>query len=426
VSRPTEQIRSRQARTAGRDATAAPPAVRSAQPAGLRQQNLSSIMRAVMAHGPVARVDLAAITGMATGTITKLTAELAEAGLLREQEQDTVANTHPGRPRVPVTIDERTHRVVGIHIGLVRTNLGLVDLTGRLVAQLTLPHRRRGFEAVVGQAVDGVHQLVAGHTEAVIGVGASIGGWVDAQGRVREHPVLGWRDVPLRDALYDALSAPTSVDSSFRALVLAERWLGAASGLRHLVHLFVGNVVGAGLLLDGNVYRGASSAAGALDHLPVDGRAEQRCHCGRYDCLHVVAGDLAVLSVARAEGLVPARGTVDHLIAAAREGNTRAHELLARRARQVGTAAGTLIEVLDPQMIVIGGGVVDAPEYLEFVRDGCRRYLADKRPVDVDSLVRASSFGTHDISVSSAAVLLDEVYRDPAGYVPALRELRYG
>ncbi len=78
------------------------------------------------------------------------------------------------------------------------------------------------------------------------------------------------------------------------------------------------------------------------------------------------------------------------------------------------------------ELIVIGGGVVDAPEYLEFVREGCRRYLADKRPVDVDSLVRASSFGTHDISVSSAAVLLDEVYRDPAGYVPALRDLRYG
>lgn len=381
-------------------------------------------MRAVMSSGPVARADLAVMTGMATGTITKLTSVLGEAGLL--QELTAVSRDRiPGRPRVPVAVDDRKYRVVGVHVGLLRTSLCLIDLTGQLVAELRLTHRRRGFDYVMDQAVNGIHELLRGAHGTVVGVGASTGGWVDADsGRVLDHAVLGWRDTPFRGALEEGVKLPVRVDSSFRALALAERWLGEPSSVRDLVQLFVGNVVGAGLVLGGRLYRGATSAAGALDHLPVDGLADEPCTCGRYNCLHVVASDVAVVKHARAQGLVSTSGTVDHVIALARRGNGQADRLLSRRARQVGTAAGILIEVLDPQLVVIGGGVVDAPEYLHHVRQGARGYLADKRPVDVDALIRESSFGTHAISLSSAAILLDELYQDPAAFVPALRDLR--
>jgi predicted NBD/HSP70 family sugar kinase len=314
-----------------------------------------------------------------------------------------------------------------MHIGLLRTSLCLLNLHGELVRELRLTHRQRGFEAVVEEAIGGVRQLLVEDDGVALAVGASTGGWVDAErGVVVEQLVLGWHDVPIRDALEDALGLPVLVDSNFRALALAEHWLGANAGTANLVHLFVGNVVGAGFLLNGRIYRGRTSAAGALDHLAVDGRADEACRCGRRDCLHVVASDVALVRRARAEGLLTGREGGDALIELARSGDHRAGRMLVRRARQVGTAAGVLVELLDPEVVVVGGGVVDAPEYLKHVQEGAARYLADKRDVDIASLVRATSFGTHAISVSSAAVALDAFYQNPGKFVPALRELRYG
>lgn len=397
-----------------------------AQPVDVRRQNFSSILRAVMTHGAVARADLATMTGLTTGTVTKLTAILGEAGLLHEQAAAPRGAT-PGRPRVPVVVDADRFRVVGVHIGLLRTSLCLLNLRGELVTELKVTHRRRPFEAVMQEAIDGVRRLLAGDDGLALAVGASTGGWVDAdRGVVLEQLVLGWHDVPVRDTLESALGLPVRVDSNFRALALAEHWFGANAGTADLVHLFVGNVVGAGFLLNGRVYRGSTSAAGSLDHLAVDGRADEACRCGRRDCLHVVASDIALVRRARADGLLTEREGADALHALARGGDVRAARMLVRRARQVGTAAGILVDLLDPQVVVVGGGVVDDPAYLEHVREGAARYLVDKRDAHIESLVQATSFGTHAISVSSAALALDAFYQDPGAFVSGLRELRYG
>lgn len=398
---------------------------RSAQPYDLRRQNYSAILRTVMQRGPIARSELAALTGMATGTMTKLTSLLGEVGLLRELPAETGKGA-PGRPRTPITIDDSVYRVVGVHFGLRRTNVCLLDLQGRLIAEARLPHRRKGFDPLIAQAVTGVQELVAGTGGTVLGVGATAGGWVDRRaGVVRDHRVLRWKDAPLRDALSAGLLLPTEVDSSFRALAMAERWLGGAQDADDIISLFVGNVVGAGLVLGGQVFRGVTAAAGAVDHLSVGVSGEAACTCGRRDCLHVVASDLAVLARARAAGIVGERGTLEHLIQAAREGRGEANRLLADRAEVVGVAAGTLIEMLDPEVVVIGGGVVDAPEYLRDVQRGASAYLSDKRAVNVSEMVRLSAFGTEGVAVSAASVMLEQIYAAPTDFVPALRELRY-
>ncbi|TCC44934.1 ROK family protein [Kribbella capetownensis] len=400
--------------------------LRSAQPFDVRQQNYSAILRAVMQHGPIARSELSGLTGMATGTMTKLTGLLSEAGLLRELPAESGQGAL-GRPRTPMVVDDRDHRVVGVHFGLRRTTVCLLDLRGALLAEVRLPHRRRGFEPLVAQAVEGIQELTSRTPGRILGVGASTGGWVDREaGVVRDHRVLRWHDAPLRDALASGLGLPTEVDSSFRALAMAERWFGGAQGVDDLIGLFVGNVVGAGFMLGGRVFPGYCAAAGTVDHLSVGVTADEACSCGRRDCLHVAASDLAVLARARKEGLIGTRGTLERLVQAARDGDIRADGLLVARAELVGVAAGTLIDMLDPEVVVVSGGVVDAPEYLESVQRGARAYLRDKRPVDVDSVVRLSAFGTDGVAVSAASVILDRIYAAPAEFVPGLLELRYG
>lgn len=400
--------------------------LRSAQQYHLREQNCSAILRTAMQRGPIARSELSGLTGLATGTVTRLTSLLCSAGLLRELP---AAPEHgaAGRPRTPMVIDDRILRVVGVHFGLRRTTVCLLDLRGQLLAETRLPHRRRGFEPLVGQAVEGIGHLIAQAPGEVLGVGASTGGWVDREsGQVRDHRVLRWRDVPLRAALADGLGLRAEVDSSFRALAMAERWFGGARNVDDLVSLFVGNVVGAGFVLGGQVFQGFRAAAGTVDHLSVGATADETCTCGRRDCLHTAASDLAVLARARRAGLIGARGTLEHLIQAARNGDVRANGVLADRAELVGAAVGALIEMLDPGLVVVSGGVVDAPEYLPSVRQGARAYLRDKRPVDVEAVVRLSAFGTGGVAVSAASVILDRIYSAPSEFVPGLLELRYG
>ena len=410
----------------GRDGALARVRLRSAQPYDLRRQNYSAILRTVLQRGPIARSELAALTGMATGTMTKLTSLLGEVGLLRELPAETGQGA-PGRPRTPITIDESVYRVVGVHVGLRRTTVCLLDLRGQLIAEVRLSHGRKGFEPLLEQAVAGVQGLVAETGGTILGVGASTGGWVDREaGVVRDHRVLRWKDVPLRAALSDGLGLPVEIDSSFRALAMAECWLGDARGVDDVISLFVGNVVGAGFVFGGQVFRGFHAAAGTVDHLSVGVTGDETCSCGRRDCLHVVASDLAVLARARRAGIIGARGTLERLIQSARDGERAAEALLTHRAELVGVAAGTLIEMLDPEVVVVGGGVVDAPEYLRAVHRGAQRYLLDKRAVEVQQVVRLSAFGTEGVAVSAASVILDQIYTSPSDFVPALRELRYG
>ncbi|MBF8186984.1 ROK family transcriptional regulator [Nonomuraea sp. K274] len=400
----------------GRTGTRRP---RPAQLGDIRQQNYSTIMRELMHAGPLARTDLATAIGMSTGAVTKLTAALARAGLLTRAPE--AGPTGVGRPKVPVDIDESTYGVIGVHFGLHRTITCLINLKGRLVDEVHEPHGTTGFEPVVRGAAAAVERMAAAHRVGILGVGASTGGWVDsASGQVEHQPVLGWRDVPLAQELRGMLGLPVVIDSHVRALALAEHWFGAAMGVDNLIHLFVGNVVGAGFIFNGRPYPGARAVAGGLDHLPVAGASGEQCDCGSRSCFKMVAGDLEVARRAREAGLIADDGEIYDVLTLAAGGNGAAQALLRERAELVGRATATLIELLDPELVIVGGGVSAPADHVAAVRETARAKLDADRFRDAGSLIQASAFGPHAVGIAAGAVLLDAVYRSPEVFVPAL------
>lgn len=392
---------------------------RSAQLGDVRKQNVSSIMRVVLGRGPLPRAEIARRTGLAPASVTKLTSMLVAAGVCHElpvAEEDR----QPGRPPVPVAIDREVHRVIGLHFGLLRTSIGVTDLTGELVDEITLPHDDTSFDAVIDQAVTRLRQLTSRRSKMrVLGIGASVGGVVDPRsGVVQEHPALGWRDAPLRDTLARRLRLPVHVDGSVRALAITESWFGAGRDTPSLLHVFVGNVVGAALLVNDRLHRGRRNAAGHLDHFPIGVRTERRCDCGRHDCLQAAASDVALVAEAKQRGILRGRQDFDDLTVLAGEGDQRAVSLLRRRARHVGAAIALLVEILDPHRVVIGGGVVDDPTYLPDIKAAFLKHLHLPLDVDVDDFVRASTFGRHGVTLSPATLCLDAYYRDPMSFLP--------
>ncbi|MGW7680984.1 ROK family protein [Kribbella sp. NPDC054772] len=392
---------------------------RSAQLSDIRQQNYSTIMRELMRSGPTARTDLAAAIGMSTGSVTRLTGALVRSGLVRESAEPTQRGM--GRPKVPVTIDQSTYGVIGVHFGLHRVNICLTDLRGQLLAEAHTTERATSLDRLVRSAARSVRKVIDNHDITVLGIGASTGGWVNStDGQVYSQPVLGWQNAPLALALRDLVDLPVIIDSQVRALALAEHWFGAATGVDNFIHLFVGNVVGAGFVFNGSPYRGAHSAAGGLDHLPVTGRSSEVCTCGNRNCFAMVAGDLETARRARAAGLISDDQEVYDVFALAGAGDARARRLLQDRAGVVGTATATLIELLDPELVVIGGGVSAPVDHVSVVREVAEAKLAAGRGAAAATKILPSAFGPHALGIAAAAIMLDAVYRSPEALVPAL------
>ncbi|MYS41260.1 ROK family protein, partial [Streptomyces sp. SID5998] len=135
-----------------------------------------------------------------------------------------------------------------------------------------------------------------------LAVGFAAGGWVDRDsGTVVRHPLLGWRDVPVREAIGARTGLPVHVDGHARSLVNAERLFGGARGSRSVLHLFVGNVVDAAFATNDEVHYGPRSQAGAIAHLPVPGGTEP-CDCGRVGCLQAELSERTLCRRARAAG----------------------------------------------------------------------------------------------------------------------------
>ncbi|MGI5238061.1 ROK family protein [Dactylosporangium sp. CA-139066] len=394
---------------------------------GLRRRNAAAVLRAVRTRGPLSRTEIALAVGLSPTAVTKITADLVRAGFIGETRDPVPAAREPGRPRVPVELDRTRHRFVGVHIGLRRVTVGLVDLGGEVVAQRARAHgaatrpgsviarARRLVEEVLAQDGAGPGQ--------VLGYGACSGGWVLPEtGVVRELPGLGWRDVALRDGLrIDGLPEP-AVDSSVRALALAEARGGAAQGVDDVLYVFAGNVIGCAHVLGGRVARGRNAAAGTIDHLAGFGgaRAGDPCSCGRGGCLRAVAGDAAVLAAAQEAGLVPAGALIEDLAAVARGDSAHAaaaDALLAERARRIGAAIGALLDLFDPEVVVVGGGVRLALEHFDGLVAAAREHCTlphEETPVRPAALVGPSS-----LIRGAAAPALDAFYSDPLAAVRA-------
>jgi predicted NBD/HSP70 family sugar kinase len=374
--------------------------------------NASAVLQAVIDHGPVARSTIARLGGLSPAAVTRLCAELVAAGLVREVPEAVTAKG-VGRPHVPVEIDTSRRVACGLHIAVRYATLALVDLRGRVIARERIEHAAAHPEVVLSRIARRIPEFLdqrAGQREA-LGLGVASGGWVDrASGVIMENAPLGWRDVPVRELMTAATGLPVHVDSHSRALARAEQLFGDARARSSVVHLFVGNVVDAAFATGGVVHHGPRSAAGAVAHLPLTDRTDP-CSCGGRGCLQAAVSDRALGLQAARQGITQGPA-FDALLAAAQAGDQRALQLFRDRARLVGAAAALLLDVLNPEILVVTeAGVIYLPECLDDLRAEVRARPGLRR--DPRRSIVATSFGGDALPVAAGSVLLDAVYANP-------------
>ena len=274
--------------------------------------------------------------------------------------------------------------IIGIDIGGTNLVVGAVAEDGsRLVALNSEPTRsEEGPDAVLHRLADQarrtIDQVRRDLPDAeVLGVGVGAPGPLDTrQGIVFLTPNLGWVNLPLRQRMADGLGLPATLDNDANCAVLGEWWRGAARGTQHAIGFTIGTGIGGGIIVDGRLYHGASDCAGEFGHMTID-TAGRRCNCGNYGCLEAYASGpaIALRAVEAIERGTPSRipDYVDGLLTgvtaqtvyqAAQDGDDLASEVVRDTARYLGAGVANLVNVFNPEVVVICGGVTLAGDRL--------------------------------------------------------------
>jgi predicted NBD/HSP70 family sugar kinase len=338
-----------------------------------REINRQIVLNLVREHQPISRADLARRMDIGRGMVTSLVDELLGEGAIYE---GATVDAPRGRKPKMLYVRTRDRLVVAVDIRFSRTYLMLSDFGGTPIAleqfdTITDP------DALVQALAARIRRILATHDALgrCEGVGLVVPGMVDQRtGRVVYAPQLGWRDVPLRDALADVLRLPVYIENAPIACALAHMWLGQRGHetSADFVYVTVSDGVGAGVVVNGEVVRGHGNTAGEFGHVPID-LSGPRCLCGATGCLEAHTSNLATLSRYLGQELSPSQTrrvlqetglTIFDVMARARSGDQRAQAALDETARHLGTGLAVIINALNPAQIYVGGEITAAWDQL--------------------------------------------------------------
>jgi predicted NBD/HSP70 family sugar kinase len=319
-----------------------------------RDLNRASILELIGGRGPIARVDIVRELDLSPATVTVLTRELVEDGLVREVD---LAPSNGGRPAIRLGLVGGAAHALGVKIAADRLTAVRVNLEGE-----PLEYAERPFDAAGPGVVDRLGDELAAilgsadtSSPRLLGVGLGVPGIVDAQsaGTV-ESPVLGWRSLPLGARLQERLGVPVLIDNDVNTLAVAERLYGRGRGVEHFLTITIGRGVGLGIVVGGELYRGARGGAGEWGHMRVvdDG---PMCHCGKRGCLEALVSDAALVQAGRDAGLLSPTDDVDNLRELAVAGDREAQQIYEHAGATLGRSVAGLVNVLSPQLILVSG-----------------------------------------------------------------------
>lgn len=368
------------------------PSVTPLQPPHLRLANRAAILHYVRSNSPLSRPQIADAIGLSRPTVAKLIDELVVEGLIREVGLGQSTSSGGKRPGL-VELNAGAAAVAAVSLGEERTEVGVTDLAGRVLMRRVFPTlAEEGPEGVIKRIVAAVTQTLTEFGQSsstpLAGVGAGAPGVVHtANGIVGFSPNLpGWRDVPFGQELARATGLSVTVESQYRAQTLGEVWFGHGQGVQHLVGLGTGVGIGAGVVLDGRVYRGPDDSAGEIGHTTIDPHGTQ-CHCGNMGCWEVYASTTALLRLVRdalwrgehsvlsaqVGGRLEAL-TLDMVLAAAAGGDTLARRYAVdEMGYRLGMGAANLVNVFNPEVVVLFGDItILGEDLLEQIRSSVR------------------------------------------------------
>jgi len=352
----------------------------------LKTINRVSILNAIKSHGPIARTDIAELTGLSPATVTGITAELIDDGLIFAKQEGA---SRGGRRPILLALNSQGAYVVGIKLAEEHATLALTDLNAEIVTKQTVQLTVRDPQGVSHLLAENVQRLLGAaqiNSDRLLGVGVGLAGIIDSQtGVCRVSPHNGWKEVPFAQLLEDELDCLVYLDNNVNALTRVEQLYGMGQNVRDFL--------------------GTRGGGGEFGHMVIDPDGFA-CGCGNRGCLETFAAEPWLLRRASLRGLTVL--TPDDLVAAAEDGNTVALEVLAQGGKVLGYAIASVVNLLNPALIIISGEGVRAGEFLFAPMREMFGHLAE----DVE--IRVEPLSDDTWARGAASLVLGKVFSVPA------------
>jgi predicted NBD/HSP70 family sugar kinase len=372
----------------------------------LRAINTRALLEALRRAGPSSRPQLARIAGLSKPTVSQALGDLERAGLVRLAGP---ASPSVGRTAMLYEVDPTAGYVVGIDIGRAWIRVAAADLSGEIVARRDERNRERSATALVRTVSTVAHDVVAAagltwdqvaHT--VVG---GPGVFDPDSDRLLHAPNLpGWSRPGLMTSLRDALPPSVALDNDANLAAVGERSYGSGRDAGTFVYVSVGTGIGMGIIIDGNLYRGAHGAAGEVGYLPLageDGDARADRDARLRGILEAAASADAVVRTAKRLGVAGA-SSAKRVFAAARAGDKLALAAVESEAERLALVVGTIAAILDPEFVLLGGGV---GSNIDLLRPPLERRLAELTPLG--PRIAEGQLGQDAIVLGAVASALD-------------------
>jgi N-acetylglucosamine repressor len=382
----------------------------------IRAINRSHVLNAIKTHAPIGRADIARQTGLSPATVTSISAKLISQNLVLEK---SAGDSSGGRPPILLVINPKGGYVVGIKLTETHAVCALTDLEALVIAKSSMPLSGHDPAQVVEDLAAMVLTIIRERRIAkkqLLGVGVGLAGIVDAEnGILRQSPIYGWDNVPLRSMLQSKLHIPVYIENDVNTLTLTEKWFGHGQGVDHFLTVTVGRGIGLGIVANGQFYRGQTGGAGEFGHTTVNPDGPL-CDCGKHGCLEAYVGDPGLIRSAQesfASGKLSASvQNLDELLSLAQTGDAAAIQIFDQAGRILGIGIANLINLFNPKKIIISG---------EGTREGDFLFVPMKESIQQNTMpglfdpnvVQIAPWGDDAWARGAAGLVLREVFESP-------------
>lgn len=376
------------------------------------------------------RLELAKQADLSPSSITAIVQRLIKKGLVVESEP---ATSHLGRRPIPLQVRRDAAYLVGVDLGSFFLRIVITDINGEIIYRSQARTEMSvGRERVLEKTFLCIHQAIRESNippKLIKGIGIAHSGVIDSEaGVVLSYPRPGqmaeWKNVPLRDIFQKEFNLPCLLEDSVRTSTIAERSFGAASELNNFLYIEVGMGIGAGIFIDGKIYRGAGGRAGEFGHVTVN-ESGPLCSCGNTGCLETVASCSAVIQSVRAAiekgidskireltGGDLEKVSIELIAQAAEEGDSLAYRVLQRSASYIGVGLANLVNLFNPRVVIFGGALFrEIPQLIEDpLRRIIRQRALEKSAQEVQLVV--SKLGAEAGALGAARLIGERIMED--------------
>jgi predicted NBD/HSP70 family sugar kinase len=330
----------------------------------IRKWNLSIIFKAIRKRGPISRIELTEITGCSAGTVSNHVRTLIKKGFVIETKKGISSG---GRKPIQLMINPHKAYIFSIEIEVNQIKIVMFDLEIKVITKSIIPITYKDdYQKTLEQVffeMDKMREEKNLKLDNLLGIGVAVPGLIDKEKGILEFaPNLGWKNVYILKIFKDKFNLPVILDNEAKAAAIGEREF-IYPKMDNMVFISINEGIGCGVILNGELYRGASGNAGEFGHIIIDTNGPE-CHCGNRGCWETLASESYIVNRYLKLSNSNKELTKKEIYQIGKKGDKKIIEIFNETGRNIGIGLVNIINGLSPELLVIGGGIVEIKDYI--------------------------------------------------------------